>query len=50
MRRQQPRDVFDGEMMKKGLIIRHLILPANTNLRLRCWIILRRISAILIFP
>ena len=31
MRRQQPRDVFDGDMMKKGLIIRHLILPANTN-------------------
>ena len=31
MRRQQPKDVFDGDMMKKGLIIRHLILPANTN-------------------
>lgn len=32
MRRQQPDDVFDEHgRMKKGMIIRHLILPANTN-------------------
>lgn len=41
MRRQIPRDIFaqDG-MMKKGLIIRHLILPMNTNqtLKILSWI------------
>ena len=31
MKRQVEEDVFDGEMMKKGMIIRHLILPQNTN-------------------
>lgn len=31
MRRQVPNDVFDGDIIKKGMIIRHLILPANTN-------------------
>lgn len=32
MRRQQPIDAFDENgLMKKGLIIRHLILPKNTN-------------------
>ena len=32
MRRQQPKDVFDERgIMQKGVIIRHLILPANTN-------------------
>ncbi len=31
MKRQVGADVFDGEMMKKGMIIRHLILPQNTN-------------------
>lgn len=32
MRRQQPKDIFDENgLMKKGLIIRHLILPKNTN-------------------
>lgn len=31
MKRQVGDDVFDGEMMKKGMIIRHLILPKNTN-------------------
>ncbi|MCM1286402.1 MAG: radical SAM protein [Acetobacter sp.] len=29
--RRQVNDVFDGGLMKKGLIIRHLILPQNTN-------------------
>ncbi len=32
MRRQQPEDVFDSRgMLQKGMIIRHLILPANTH-------------------
>lgn len=31
MLRQQPSAVFDGDIMKKGVIIRHLILPGNTN-------------------
>ena len=32
MRRQQPKDVFDSRgIMQKGVIIRHLILPQNTN-------------------
>lgn len=32
MRRQVPNDVFDDNaIMQKGMIIRHLILPANTN-------------------
>ena len=31
MKRQQPEDVFDGSgLMKKGVIIRHLILPNHT--------------------
>ena len=32
MKRQQPRYEFDGDgIMKKGVIVRHLILPSNTN-------------------
>lgn len=31
MHRQTGKAVFDGRMMKKGMIIRHLILPQNTN-------------------
>lgn len=32
MKRQRPNDVFDKNgIMKKGVIIRHLILPSNTN-------------------
>ena len=32
MNRQQPQDMFDENgMLKKGLIIRHLVLPSNTN-------------------
>lgn len=32
MKRQQPKDEFDENgLMKKGVIIRHLILPSNTN-------------------
>lgn len=29
--RSQVKDSFDGDMMKSGLIVRHLILPQNTN-------------------
>lgn len=31
MKRQQPRDVFVSGLLQKGVIIRHLILPKNTN-------------------
>lgn len=31
MRRNQPEDVFENGLMKKGLIIRHLVLPKNVN-------------------
>lgn len=32
MKRQQPKDEFDKNgLMKRGVIIRHLILPSNTN-------------------
>ncbi|MBR3150232.1 MAG: radical SAM protein [Eubacterium sp.] len=31
MRRQLPSDEFDGGIMKRGIIVRHLILPSNTN-------------------
>ncbi len=31
MRRQQPVDVVENGLLKKGLLIRHLILPKNTN-------------------
>lgn len=31
MYRQTGKAVFDGNVMKKGMIIRHLILPQNTN-------------------
>lgn len=36
MKRQCPEDVFDEDgIMKKGVIIRHLILPGNTNQSLK---------------
>lgn len=31
MNRQIPTDEFENGIMKKGIIIRHLVLPANTN-------------------
>ncbi len=31
IRRQQPEDIFENELMKKGLIIRHLVLPGNIS-------------------
>ncbi|MGN0522291.1 MAG: radical SAM protein [Eubacterium sp.] len=33
--RRQVSDSFDGEIMKSGLIVRHLILPQNTNSSLK---------------
>ena len=41
MKRQQPEDVFEDGLLKKGVIIRHLILPKNTNSSVE---ILRRIA------
>lgn len=35
MYHQSEKTVFEGDMMKKGMIIRHLILPQNTNSSLR---------------
>ena len=31
MRRQQPEDIFENGLMKKGIIIRHLVLPGNIS-------------------
>lgn len=31
MRRQQPEDIFENGLMKKGMIIRHLVLPGNVS-------------------
>lgn len=31
MKRQQPFNVFDGGLLRRGVMIRHLILPKNTN-------------------
>lgn len=31
MRRQQPEDIFENDLMKKGMIIRHLVLPGNIS-------------------
>lgn len=31
MRRQQPENIFEDGLMKKGLIIRHLVLPGNIS-------------------
>lgn len=31
MKRQQKEDVIENGLMKKGVIIRHLVLPSNTN-------------------
>lgn len=31
MKRQQPRDVFEDGLLRRGVIVRHLILPKNTN-------------------
>ena len=31
MRKNQPEDIFENGLMKKGIIIRHLVLPGNTG-------------------
>lgn len=31
MRHQQPEDIFENGLMKKGMIIRHLVLPGNIS-------------------
>jgi len=31
MRKNQPEDIFENGLMKKGMIIRHLVLPGNTD-------------------
>lgn len=31
MRRQQPEDIFENGLIKKGMIIRHLVLPGNIS-------------------
>jgi putative pyruvate formate lyase activating enzyme len=36
MRRQQPKDIFAGKLMKKGVIVRHLILPNAVQNSLNC--------------
>ena len=36
MRKNQPKDVIENGKMKKGLIIRHLILPTYTNDSIEC--------------
>ena len=40
MRRQQPHDIFEEGLMKKGLLIRHLVLPSNTDnsFKILAWI------------
>lgn len=40
MKRQQSTDVFENGLMKKGLIIRHLVLPGNISQAMRAldWI------------
>lgn len=36
MKRNQPEDIIENNLMKKGLIIRHLVLPTHTNDSLKC--------------
>lgn len=36
MVRQQPKNIFENGMMKKGVIIRHLILPTHTDDSIKC--------------
>ena len=31
IKRQQPKDVFEDRLLKRGVLVRHLILPKNTN-------------------
>ncbi len=36
MKENQPKDIIENGLMKKGLIIRHLILPTHTNDSITC--------------
>ena len=36
MKKNQPYDLIENGLMKKGIIIRHLILPTHTNDSIRC--------------
>ncbi len=36
MKRNQPKDIIENGRMKKGVIIRHLILPSHTKDSIRC--------------
>lgn len=40
MRKNQPEDIFENGLMKKGLIVRHLVLPSHSNdsLKIIDWI------------
>ena len=36
MKANQPKDIIENGLMKKGIIIRHLILPTHTNDSIKC--------------
>ena len=36
MKQNQPNDVIENNLMKKGIIIRHLILPTHTSDSIKC--------------
>lgn len=36
MRKNQPKDIIENGLMKKGLIVRHLVLPSHTADSLKC--------------
>lgn len=36
MKKNQPKDIVENNLMKKGLIIRHLVLPSHTDDSLHC--------------
>ena len=36
MRKNHPKDIIENGIMKKGVIVRHLILPNNTNDSIKC--------------
>ena len=36
MKQNQPKDIIENGLIKKGLIIRHLVLPTHTNDSLKC--------------
>ena len=36
MKKNQPKDEIENNLMKKGMIVRHLILPTHTNDSIKC--------------